>query len=202
MPIRTYNPVQTGPKTQAGGFRAGFASAAYQVGIDGAVKIEPITPAKTEIPTAIINLRKLGTSLPSAFIISALHLVLYLFCPGSAFISSPKQPGNIAVGRSFFVMKILSLLIHLVAGKVRNHSFNGAGREMLSVLQIPRAGDAHRSASPLELVAEHKPFYRLLGYRERRPEINTLISIFFGTHFKNDILNRPLKRLSGRQYSQ
>lgn len=45
MPCRRYSVVQTGPNTQLGGLKEGFASSAYQVGIAGVVKRDPIPPA-------------------------------------------------------------------------------------------------------------------------------------------------------------
>src|SRR4030042_4989534 len=53
-----YRMVQTGAKTQVGGLNGGLASPAYQPGMDGIVKKEPIIPAsshtktKTKIPKA------------------------------------------------------------------------------------------------------------------------------------------------------
>jgi len=54
-PIKANNIVQTGAKIHAGGLIAGLASAAYQVGMEGMVKIEPIIPADSHIAIAIIN---------------------------------------------------------------------------------------------------------------------------------------------------
>jgi hypothetical protein len=52
MPV--YSTVQTGPKTQSGGFQLGFASAAYQVGICGVVTAAPMTAATKQImPVAL-----------------------------------------------------------------------------------------------------------------------------------------------------
>ncbi len=47
MPISTYSSVHTGPKSQFGGLKNGFASSAYQVGIFAIVARLPIAPAKT-----------------------------------------------------------------------------------------------------------------------------------------------------------
>jgi hypothetical protein len=47
--------VQTGPKSHAGGVRAGFVSVAYQVGTAGAVKIDPISPASRQTTIAAKN---------------------------------------------------------------------------------------------------------------------------------------------------
>jgi hypothetical protein len=43
-----YNVVQTGPKSQLGGFHDGLASIAYQVGILGVVATEPIPAAEKQ----------------------------------------------------------------------------------------------------------------------------------------------------------
>ena len=53
--MSAYNVIQTGPKIQLGGFTVGFTSPAYQVGMAETVKIEPMTPANSEIMIAIIN---------------------------------------------------------------------------------------------------------------------------------------------------
>ena len=59
MPISANKVVQTGANNHAGGLRAGLGSVAYHVGMDWAVKIEPIIPAASDIPMAIISLEKL-----------------------------------------------------------------------------------------------------------------------------------------------
>ena len=59
MPMRANKAVQTGPKIQAGGLRAGLVRVAYQVGIDGIVNTEPIIPANSEATMAMINLNVL-----------------------------------------------------------------------------------------------------------------------------------------------
>ena len=58
MLIRANSVVQTGAKIHAGGLIAGLASAAYHVGIDGIVNIDPIIPADSHITIAIINLSR------------------------------------------------------------------------------------------------------------------------------------------------
>jgi len=45
IPMSTYKVIHTGPNNQLGGLKAGFLSAAYQVGTAGAVKTEPMIPA-------------------------------------------------------------------------------------------------------------------------------------------------------------
>jgi hypothetical protein len=49
--IMRYKADQTGPNNQLGGVHGGFAKPAYQVGIEGLVKIEPINAAPKQIPT-------------------------------------------------------------------------------------------------------------------------------------------------------
>lgn len=44
-PIKVKSVIQIGAKTQFGGANWGLTKLAYQVGIDGAVNIEPTTPA-------------------------------------------------------------------------------------------------------------------------------------------------------------
>lgn len=43
-----YKVIQTGPNSQLGGVKKGLFNVAYQVGIDEAVKIEPMAPASCE----------------------------------------------------------------------------------------------------------------------------------------------------------
>ena len=45
IPIKKYNVIQTGPKSQFGGLKEGLTNDAYQVGIADDVNIEPIPPA-------------------------------------------------------------------------------------------------------------------------------------------------------------
>ncbi len=56
MPISKYKKIQTGAKTQLGGEKVGFASAAYQVETEETVKKEPITTANWQITIDAINL--------------------------------------------------------------------------------------------------------------------------------------------------
>ena len=57
-PILAYNSVQTGPKTQFGGEKAGLLNPAYQVGIDAAVK-EPLSiPTLSHRTIANVNFQK------------------------------------------------------------------------------------------------------------------------------------------------
>jgi len=44
-PINKNRIVQTGANIELGGVKDGFVRVAYQIGIDGVVKIEPINPA-------------------------------------------------------------------------------------------------------------------------------------------------------------
>jgi len=48
--------IQTGPKMELGGVKAGFFRPLYQVGIAGVVKIAPIPPAPSQMTMLIINL--------------------------------------------------------------------------------------------------------------------------------------------------
>ena len=57
--MRKKSVVQTGPNTHEGGFSAGLFSAAYQVGMDGNVNSEPITPASSDTAMAITNFKVL-----------------------------------------------------------------------------------------------------------------------------------------------
>jgi hypothetical protein len=57
MPIRTKRVVQIGAKIQSGGLNDGFIRVAYQVGIEGPVKIEPIKPANRQIVKLVTSLR-------------------------------------------------------------------------------------------------------------------------------------------------
>src|SRR5665647_1656343 len=57
MPINAERAVQTGAKTQLGGFRGDFVSPAYQPGTAGAVKRDPMIPAPSQISTAANSLR-------------------------------------------------------------------------------------------------------------------------------------------------
>jgi hypothetical protein len=70
MPIRTKRVVQTGAKIQSGGLNDGFVRVAYQVGIEGLVKIEPIKPANRQIVKLVTSLRVSG---------NLVFLILYLF---------------------------------------------------------------------------------------------------------------------------
>jgi len=56
-PIRINKAVQTGPNSQFGGLKLGFFSDAYQVGIWGLVKIEPMNPAKRLIKILNANFK-------------------------------------------------------------------------------------------------------------------------------------------------
>jgi len=58
MPINKNNAVQTGANIQLGGLKGGFIIPAYHVPIEGAVKIEPISPAPSQINIEVINLNK------------------------------------------------------------------------------------------------------------------------------------------------
>lgn len=60
IPIKVYNVVQTGPKTQAGGLKNGLLSVVYQVGISGAVKIDPMAPASWHTETQARSTTYLG----------------------------------------------------------------------------------------------------------------------------------------------
>ena len=55
MPIKKKSVVQTGAKSQLGGLKLGFSMLSYQVGIEGAVKKEPINPAKRHTKTEAIS---------------------------------------------------------------------------------------------------------------------------------------------------
>jgi hypothetical protein len=48
--------IQTGPKAELGGVKAGFFKPAYQVGIAGIVKIAPMLPAPSQAAILTINL--------------------------------------------------------------------------------------------------------------------------------------------------
>ncbi len=50
--------VQTGAKRQLGGLNEGLFKVAYQLGIEGVVKIEPIIPAKRQSEMEISNCQK------------------------------------------------------------------------------------------------------------------------------------------------
>lgn len=56
IPINIKSVVHTGKNTQLGGANEGFMRVAYQVGIAGVVKTEPITPASRQMAMLIINL--------------------------------------------------------------------------------------------------------------------------------------------------
>jgi len=58
IPMRANKIIHTGPNTQFGGASVGLIRLMYQVGIDGIVKIEPITPASSQKIIATINLVK------------------------------------------------------------------------------------------------------------------------------------------------
>jgi hypothetical protein len=60
--IKKYSVVQTGPKTQGGGLNGAFCKVAYQVGIEGSVKIVPKNPT------------------PSQTIISANNFIILFIC--------------------------------------------------------------------------------------------------------------------------
>lgn len=49
--MRMYKIVQTGAKTELGGFQLGFWRAAYHVGIESAVKYPPTAPTARQMPT-------------------------------------------------------------------------------------------------------------------------------------------------------
>jgi hypothetical protein len=55
IPIIIKRDVHTGKKTQLGGAKDGFWSVAYQVGIAGEVKNEPIKPANRQMNMLEIN---------------------------------------------------------------------------------------------------------------------------------------------------
>ena len=57
MPIKKKSEVQTGPKTELGGLNDGLLKAAYQMGMDGAVKSEPMKPASWQIARQIISFK-------------------------------------------------------------------------------------------------------------------------------------------------
>jgi len=57
--MRIKRVVQTGPKSQLGGLKEGLFKVAYQVGMEGVVKKEPINPAERQTRTEIINFQKL-----------------------------------------------------------------------------------------------------------------------------------------------
>lgn len=57
MPIRRKSVVQTSPNTELGGVNDGFLMAAYQVGIEGVVKSEPINPANWQAAIQMISFR-------------------------------------------------------------------------------------------------------------------------------------------------
>jgi len=59
IPIRKYSVVHTGPKIQFGGLKKGFFNAAYHVGIDDIVKMEPIAPASRQIKIENMSLTAL-----------------------------------------------------------------------------------------------------------------------------------------------
>lgn len=53
-PMSRNKVVHTGPKTQFGGLNKGFSKEAYQPSMAGAVKIEPIRPANSDMTTNLI----------------------------------------------------------------------------------------------------------------------------------------------------
>jgi hypothetical protein len=55
IPIIIKSAVHTGKNTQLGGAKDGFRSVAYQVGIAGVVKYEPIKPANRQMNMLNIN---------------------------------------------------------------------------------------------------------------------------------------------------
>jgi hypothetical protein len=55
MPMSRYNVVQTGAKTQLGGVNDGLVKVAYQEGMEGVVKRDPIKPASWQITMLTIN---------------------------------------------------------------------------------------------------------------------------------------------------
>ena len=59
IPIKANKIVQTGPKIQLGGLKDGLTIVLYQVAIDGEVKIEPITPAASQITILKISFKTL-----------------------------------------------------------------------------------------------------------------------------------------------
>lgn len=59
IPIKIKSVVQTGAKSQLGGLNEGLVKEVYQVGIDGVVKKEPMTPDIKQTPTEMINFQKL-----------------------------------------------------------------------------------------------------------------------------------------------
>ncbi len=56
-PIRINRVVQTGANNQLGGVKKGLFRVAYQVGIEGDVKTEPMKPANWQMTRLITNLR-------------------------------------------------------------------------------------------------------------------------------------------------
>ena len=56
IPINKNNVVHTGAKIQFGGLNVGVFKEAYQVGIEGEVKKEPIIPANWQITIEIMSL--------------------------------------------------------------------------------------------------------------------------------------------------
>jgi hypothetical protein len=58
-PIKKKSNVQTGANTEDGGTQLGFTISAYQVGILGIVKIEPISPVPSAIMIDTRNLKVL-----------------------------------------------------------------------------------------------------------------------------------------------
>lgn len=61
--------VQTGPKIQLGGLKKGLLRVEYQVGIDEAVKKDPIPPAESEINKAKVNFGRFSVISGSFFVL-------------------------------------------------------------------------------------------------------------------------------------
>ena len=57
IPIKRYNSVQTGPKTQLGGLKNGLFKVTYHVETEDTVKTDPIIPANWQIIIEAINLK-------------------------------------------------------------------------------------------------------------------------------------------------
>lgn len=57
VPIRANRITHTGPKIQFGGLNLGLLKLPYQFETEEIVKKEPITPASSQIPIAIINFK-------------------------------------------------------------------------------------------------------------------------------------------------
>jgi len=85
IPINKNKTVQTGAKTQFGGLKKGFSRKKYQLLIAGVMKIEPKTPASSQINMLIINF--------AAFFISLILILIDLFFSSCRFLLSDVQGG-------------------------------------------------------------------------------------------------------------